>query len=161
MAVRLRDANSCLRALALLLPLALAPVVAQVAEGAEASTTAGVTVQMMPEPRAIIRHVLIRAYPEATVVLGQVSRRGVYDNAFAGAKVTGRAVLPDGSVREQVDTLLTPEPRFRNYRTIYPNAAFRLVFPERLPSGTTLYLKFVAGSAAPMSSLGWMGDSVG
>lgn len=161
MAVRLRDASSCLRALALLLPLALVPLIAQAAEGEEASTTAGVTVQMMPEPRAIVRHVLIRTDPEVTVVLGQVSRRGVYDNAFAGAKVTGRAVLPDGSVREQVDTLLTPEPRFRNYRTIYPDAAFRLVFPERLPDGTTLYLKFVAGSAAPMSSLGGMGDSIG
>ena len=89
MAVRLRDANSCLRALALLLPLALAPVVAQVAEGAEASKTAGVTVQMMPEPRAIIRHVLIRADPEATVVLGQVSRRGVYDTPLLAPRLRG------------------------------------------------------------------------
>ena len=86
------------------------------------------------------------ADPEETIIYGKVTRRGVYDNAFSGASVSATAVYPDGTEDVETDWILTRLPRARNFRTIFPDAKFRIVFPERLPEGTTVCLKFAPGS---------------
>lgn len=103
-----------------------------------------VEVKVVPTSRSSIRYVSVNATSQETVVSGQVKRLGVYDNAFSGAQVYAEAVYPDGSKRLEVDDLLQRMPRFQNFRMIYPDAKFRIVFPELLPRGTTLYLKFAA-----------------
>jgi hypothetical protein len=112
-----------------------------------------VEVKVVPTSRSSIRYVSVDATSQETVVSGQVKRLGVYNNAFLGARVYAEAVYPDGSKQFEVDDLLQRMPRFRNFRMIYPDAKFRIVFPEPLPIGTTLYLKFAAPGAVQSASL--------
>lgn len=107
-----------------------------------------VDVKVIPTSQTSIRYISVDATPQETVISGHVKRLGVYNNAFLGARVCAEAVYPDGSKRLEVDDLLERMPRFRNFRMIYPDAKFHFVFPEQLPRGTTLYLKFAAPGAA-------------
>lgn len=112
-----------------------------------------VEVKVVPTSSSSIRYVSVDATSEETVVTGQVKRLGVYNNAFSGARVSAEAVYPDGSKQLEADELLQRLPRVHDFRTIYPDAKFRIVFPERLPKGTTLYLEFATPGAEPRLSL--------
>lgn len=112
-----------------------------------------VDVEVIPTLQASIRYLSVGATAQETVISGQVKRLGVYDNAFLGARVYAEAVYPDGSKRLEVDDLLQRIPRFRHFHMIYPDAKFRIVFPEPLPRGATLYIKFSAPGAVKNASL--------
>lgn len=101
-----------------------------------------VYVQVEDTSKVRIQGVTVSADGEETVIYGRIRRLGVYNNAFSGKQVTAKAMFPDGSIHEQADTLLTRTPRTRSFRTIYPNANFKIIFPEPLPRGTTLVLGF-------------------
>jgi hypothetical protein len=77
-----------------------------------------------------------------TIVFGRVRRLGVHPNPFSAKQITGVALLPDGSIRQQSDDRLTRTPQPRSFQTVYPAAKFEVVFPEPLPRGTTLVLSF-------------------
>jgi hypothetical protein len=113
--------------------------------------TGAIDVQVENTPKARIQGVTVLADQEETLVYGRVQRRGVYGNPFSGRQVTARAVLPDGSIHKAADRLLTKTPRSRSFRAIYPVAQFKIVFPERLPSETILYLKFAARDSEQVS----------
>ena len=103
-----------------------------------------VTVDVVQVPHASLRAIAVEAAATETIVSGIVQRLGVYDNAFAGARVYAEAVYPDGFRTTEVDRFLTRLPRFRNFSMIYPDAKFRIVFPQILPEGTTVSLRFIA-----------------
>ncbi|MFZ1413302.1 MAG: hypothetical protein WAS73_01805 [Defluviicoccus sp.] len=101
-----------------------------------------VDVQVENTSKVRIQGITVLAHGEQTVIYGRIRRLGVYNNAFSGKQVTSKAVFSDRSMYEQVDTLLTRTPRARSFRTIYPDAKFKIIFPEQLPPGTTLVLSF-------------------
>lgn len=104
--------------------------------------TGAVDVQVENTPKINIQSVTVLADQEETIVYGRVRRLGVYNNPFSGRQVTAKAVFPDGSTDEAADKLLTRTPRAKNFRSIYPVANFKIVFPEQLPRGTILVLSF-------------------
>ena len=79
-----------------------------------------------------------------TTVYGKVRRLGVYDNAFSGKRIIVEAIFPDGSVIERTDNILVPVHRTRQFRSIYPEANFKVIFDQVLPQGTILRMTFVA-----------------
>lgn len=79
-----------------------------------------------------------------TTVYGKVRRLGVYDNAFSGRRIVVEAIFHDGSVIERMDNILVPVHRTRQFRRIYPEANFKVIFDQILPQGTILRLKFLA-----------------
>ena len=104
--------------------------------------TGAVDVQVDNTPKISIEGVTVLADQQETIVYGRVWRLGVYNDPFFGQQVTAKALFPDGSIYEKSDRLLTRTPRARSFRTIYPSANFKIVFPEQLPRGTTLVLSF-------------------
>jgi hypothetical protein len=106
--------------------------------------TGAVKVEPVPVPRSAIRYVSVSSDADQTVVSGRVKRLGVFNDGFNSAQIRAKAVYPDGSIQTEVDQHLMRLPKARNFRAMYPEANFRIVFPQRLPDGTTLYLKFVA-----------------
>jgi len=112
------------------------------ATGTNLAKTGAIEVKIEDMPKISIQGVTIYEDHDETIVYGHVQRLGVYDNAFIGKQVTAKSVFPDGSIFEKTDRLLTRTPTFRSFRTIYPVANFKIVFPERLPPGTTLVLSF-------------------
>ncbi len=104
--------------------------------------TGAVDVKVENTSKVRIQGVTVSADEEETVIYGRIRRLGVYNNAFSGKQVTAKAIFSDGSIHEQVDTLLTRTPRARSFRTIYPDAKFKIIFPEQLPPGTNLVLSF-------------------
>ena len=104
--------------------------------------TGAVDVQVENTSRVRIDAVSVMEDDEQTIIYGRIRRLGVYNNAFFGKQVAVKAVFPGGSVHEQADTLLTRTPRARSFRTIYPDAKFKIIFPEQLPPGTLLVLSF-------------------
>lgn len=104
--------------------------------------TGAVNVHIEDMPKTKIDEVVVLADEQVTVVYGRVRRLGVYDNPFVGKQIMAKAVLPDGSTYVASDRILTRTPRARSFRTIYPDASFKVEFPEQLPQGTTVYLKF-------------------
>ncbi len=101
-----------------------------------------VAVRVEDAPKTSIDGVTVWADQQETVVYGRVHRRGVYNNPFAGKQVVAKAILPDGATFVASDRILTSTPRPRNFRTIYPAASFKIEFPQQLPIGTTVYIKF-------------------
>jgi len=101
-----------------------------------------VEIELKEVPKTRIEGVSVLENEDETIVYGRVRRLGVYNNAFFGKEVTAMAVLPDGSIHEVKDRLLTGTPRARNFRQIYPVAKFKIAFPEQLPPGTTLVVDF-------------------
>lgn len=79
-----------------------------------------------------------------TTVYGKVRRLGVYDNAFSGKRILVEAFFPDGSMIERTDNILVPVHRPRQFRSIYPEANFKVMFDQVLPQGTILRMTFVA-----------------
>lgn len=112
------------------------------ASGTDLVKTGAVEVRIEDTPKTSIKGVTISADQDETIVYGRVERLGVYNNAFIGKQVTAKAIFPNGSIFEKTDRLLTRAPTFRSFRTRYPVADFKIVFPERLPAGTTLVLSF-------------------
>lgn len=104
--------------------------------------TGAVDVQVENTSKVRIQGVTVSSDGQETVVYGSIRRLGVYNNAFLGKKITAKAMFSDGSIHEYSDNLLTKTPRARSFRTIYPDAKFKIVFPEPLPPGTTLVLSF-------------------
>ena len=101
-----------------------------------------VDVRVEDTPKTSIDGVMVLADQQETVVYGRVHRRGVYNNPFTGKEVVAKAVLPDGATLVASDRILTSTPRPRNFRTIYPVASFKIEFPQQLPIGTTVFIKF-------------------
>lgn len=112
-----------------------------------------VNVDVVPMSHSSLRYISVDATGDETVVSGQVKRLGVYTNPFVGAKVYAEAIYPDGSRQIEVDTRLQRLPRLHNFRTIYPDATFRIVFPNDLPSGTIIHLKFTAPGSEVFASI--------
>lgn len=79
-----------------------------------------------------------------TTVYGKVRRLGVYDNAFSGKRIVVEALFYDGSVIARTDNILVPLHRTRQFRSMYPEANFKVIFNQILPQGTILQLKFFA-----------------
>jgi hypothetical protein len=104
--------------------------------------TGAVDVQVKNTSRVRIQGVTVLADHEETIFYGRVRRLGVYNNPFSGKQVTAKAVFPDGSIYEKTDKILTRTPLARSFRTIYPIANFKIVFPEQLPQGTAVVLTF-------------------
>lgn len=104
--------------------------------------TGAVEVELEEAPETRIQGISVLENEGETIVYGRVRRRGVYNNPFLGKQVTAMAIFPDGSVHESTDKLLTRAPRSRSFRQIYPVAKFKIVFPEQLPSSTTLVIGF-------------------
>lgn len=105
-----------------------------------------VQVQAEPSDAFEIRNIRVLSEPDesTTIVYGQVRRIGVYNNAFVGGYILVHATFPDGRVVEKLDNILIPIHRPRNFRPIYPKANFKVRFDQVIPSGTLLYITFVA-----------------
>ena len=106
------------------------------------------TVQVQSEPSQSfeISNVRVLSDPDEnqTTVYGKVRRLGVYDDAFSGRRIVVEAIFHDGSVIERMDNILVPVHRTRQFRRIYPEANFKVIFDQILPQGTILRLKFLA-----------------
>jgi len=104
-----------------------------------------VQVQAQRSPSFEISNIRVLSDPDEneTRVYGKVRRLGVYDNAFAGNWIEIRAIFPDGSVIKHTDNILVPLHRIRQFRSIYPEANFKVIFDQVLPQGTILRLTFV------------------
>jgi hypothetical protein len=105
-------------------------------------STGAVDLHVEQPPTAKFRSVHVIRDGDETIVSGKIKRLGVYKNPFAGARVTASAVYPDGSVRQEDDRVLTRTPRAQSFRSIYPDAKFRIEFPTPLPVGTTIHVRF-------------------
>lgn len=136
----------------LLLLVLLLPLSACAAGRTDLVDAGAAEVEVVPTPRSSIRYVTVVSDADETIVSGVVKRLGVYNNAFSGARVCAKALYPDGTTESKADQLLRRRPRSRNFWAIYPDARFRIVFPERLPEGTMVYLKFTAPGLAKNAS---------
>lgn len=79
-----------------------------------------------------------------TTIYGKVRRLGIYYDLFSRKRVKVTAIFPNGRVVEHTDNFLVPLHRTRSFRSIYPEANFKVRFEEVLPLGTLLRIKFFA-----------------